>query len=778
MARLSSLRLEALRGATQPFEIKFEASKSVIIIYGENGSGKSTICDGFDLLCNAKVGSLDRKGVASPARYWHSTNRKPTDVKITLTSAAGTWTGELAKGRLVVTPPDGLPKVAILRRHQILDLIVGRPADRYGAVRPFIAIDEIDESERALRDLINSIERQQTLVSARIGENLQTLDNIWKQVGSPAPSLFEWAESEAKRDTAELDEAVRLIQKITDCRNALASRIQDSEKAEARLETDKQALSTAEEALNKELQRATDGSEELTQLLQAARHFFEHQAAPVACPLCGSKEFAEGLPKSVEDKLKSLASLRAALNERDKGQKAVDHAEALVRTTSEQLAVAANSLCAACGSEWPADLPSPRSIIDISSERTALGAGSTWPAELITKLSAEASKLGESLEPELTLRAQRRSTQKTVRDALDQYRHNEQQKSELDRLLPRLKNAQDGLVHERQSFVDEILRRIAHRVGQLYEQVHPGEGLSKISLQLDPDKRASLDVLSKFPGAKDAPPGAYLSESHLDTLGLCIFIALVELDDPAETILVLDDVVASVDEPHVDRIIEMLYDVSERFAQCVLTTHYLSWREKFRWGFLKNGECQLIELGEWSMDGGVVGSKSVPRVDVLRNLLSEAKPEAQCVCACAGVIVEAVLDFLTRTYECAVPRRRTKPTLGDLLPAVKKKLRDVLRVEIHDTAVANGSKAPTIMLGEKLNKIEEFAQLRNVMGAHFNELAFQLKDADGIKFGEMVSDLADALVHPEHGWPASDKTGECWTNSKKSRRLFPLKQPS
>jgi hypothetical protein len=102
----------------------------------------------------------------------------------------------------------------------------------------------------------------------------------------------------------------------------------------------------------------------------------------------------------------------------------------------------------------------------------------------------------------------------------------------------------------------------------------------------------------------------------------------------------------------------------------------------------------------------------------------------------------------------------------------------VLRVELHDTPVANGSKVPTIMLGEKLNNIEEFAQLRNVMGAHFNELAFQLKDADGIKFGKMVLELADAIIHPDHGWPGSDKSGEYWSNGRKSRRLFPLKRPS
>ncbi len=779
MTRLSSLRLEALRGATRSFELKFESGKSVVIIFGENGSGKSTICDGLDLLCNGNVGSLDRKGLgAATSRFWHSTNRKSTDIEITLASSAGTWTAKVAKGKLTVIPSEGRPRVAILRRHQILDLLTGRPGDRYEAVRPFIAIDGVDESERALRDLMNDVERQQSIANARIGENLQSIENIWKQVGCPAPSKFEWAEAEANRDTAELDQAINLIRNVTNQRNGLTSRSQDWEQAGTRVENARTALNKAEAALNTELQNAVAGGEELTQLLQAARHFFQHHGQPEACPLCGSREFAGGLPESVENKLDSLDSLQAALSDRAKAQKALDQAAAPSQTAWKQLNKAADEMCSACGGDWPEDLPRPTAITQVHSERIASGADSDWPHELIKKLSTEATKLGEALDPELNRRTQRRSLLQTLRDALDQYRHNQQQKGELDALLPRLRNAHVALVEERHAFVDEILRRIATRVGELYEEVHPGEGLSKISLQLDPDKRTSLDVLSQFPGAKDPPPGAYLSESHLDTLGLCIFIALVELDAPAQTVLVLDDVVASVDEPHVDRIIEMIYNVSEYFAHCVVTTHYLPWREKFRWGWLKNGECQLIELGEWSMNGGVVGSKSTPRIDVLRNLVAEAKPDAQLVTACAGVVLEAVLTFLTRTYECAVPQRRTKPTLGDLLPAVNKKLRAALRVEIHDSPVAEGAAAPTVMIGDALNKIEQFAALRNIMGCHFNDIAFQLKDASGVEFGKMVLELADGLLHPEHGWPASDKSGEYWSNGKKSRRLFPLKQPA
>jgi energy-coupling factor transporter ATP-binding protein EcfA2 len=778
MLRLSSLKLEALRGATQAFELKFEKGKTIVIVYGENASGKSTVCDALDLLGNHSLGSLDGKGLGSPARYWHSTNRKPSDIRVTLTANAGTWTAQVAKSDVIVDPSEGCPRVAILRRHQILDLIAGRPADRYAALRPFIAIDGIDDSERTLRDLANSVGRQLALAEARTGENLETIENVWKQAGSPAPSMLAWAEMEAKRDTADLNRSIAVIQSYLRLRLDLDSRTKDLESSATRVESANAALSLAELELNATLAEAATGSEELTHLLEAASGFFKTHKHPESCPLCESQEFAAKLPQTVETKLKAFSAVRAALTKRESAHRTAELAASNSHTASTQAAKSADSLSEACGKNWLSDLPSPKSITEISAKGKKNGPNGQWPLEELKKLSNSAAILAELLERELTTRAQSVTLLKTIRDALEQYKENVRTRDELKALSPRLEDAHQVIIKERQEFVDEILEHIATRVGELYERVHPGEGLNKISLQLDPKRRASLDVVSQFPGTKDSPPAAYLSESHLDTLGLCIFLALSEQGSPEETILVLDDVVASVDEPHVDRIIGMLYDISKGFAHCILTTHYQPWREKFRWGHLQTGECQFVELGSWTWAEGIVTSKSTPRVEVLRAHLAEALPEPADVCACAGVTLEAVLDFLTLQYECSLPRRRTNLALRELLQAIKKNLRASLRVEMHDMPVGAGVTPPTVMLGPVLDKLEKFAQARNIIGCHFNEMAFRLPGKDGLDFGRLVLELADAVIHPEDGWPVSDKSGEYWTNSGKSRRLYPLRQPS
>lgn len=773
MIKLESLTLEALRGATKSFELKFEKNKPICIIYGENGSGKSTVCDALDILANGQLGSLLNKGLSSTTKYWHSTNRDPADVRIRLASASETWTVQLIRGKVFNDPPESRPRVAMLRRHQIWDLLAKPPGAKYEALRPFIAIDAIDNSETGLRKLLNSTRSELEIAVARVGENLIALENLYKQAGANAASVVEWARAEAQRNPRDQDESIAAIQKVSTLRQALDSRLSDLERATARVTTQRQSLDAAERELAGVIESASSSSEELTRLFQAAHQYFQVHSQPKECPLCESREFAQTLPSEVEKKLRGWAAVHTALNQKANAQRSFEASSSQAQTALRYAREAAKSLLNTL-SDWPGDLPQADGLSEKARYLNESREGSDWEVSELKLISETGARLVERLEPELRSRIQRRTQLQTVKNLLEQYRHNTQQQTELSALVPRLEKTHEILIEERRLFVDEILNRIAQRVGELYEDIHPGEGLNKISLELDPNKRASLDVLSKFPGANDCPPGAYLSESHLDTLGVCIFLALAELDEPAEVILVLDDVIASVDEPHVDRMIDMLYSMSKKFAHCILTTHYKPWKEKYRWGNLKNGECQFIELGKWSFTEGIVGRGTTPRIERLRAQLSKPFPEVAEVSGTAGIVLEALLDFLTLKFNCALPRKLSKPTLQEFFDAMKPKLRKALRVEMFDET---GVLTHEIQLGPILDKLDKLVQVRNVVGAHFNPLAFELPDKDGMDFAQLVMELADAIVDAEHGWPTNDKSGAYWTNRGRTRRLYPLKSP-
>jgi len=180
----------------------------------------------------------------------------------------------------------------------------------------------------------------------------------------------------------------------------------------------------------------------------------------------------------------------------------------------------------------------------------------------------------------------------------------------------------------------------------------------------------------------------------------------------------------------------------------------------------------------WDHASGIKQGKALPPIEELRCLLNAPQLSAQLACASAGVILEAIMDFLTLLYECNVPRRKAKLTLGDLLPSIKGKLRACLKVERLETSLDGGAGYNVYMLGPLLEELEKIAQARNIFGCHFNDLAQHLPEADAIRFSTAVLTLADHLIDLQFGWPGSDKSGSYWANAQQTRRLHPLKQPS
>jgi len=766
---LKSLTIEHLRGSVTPFTLNFEKGRKLTLIYGENGSGKSTICDALDFLGNGNVGSLDGRGLGRTIRYWPSVGKSQADAKVTLTTASGSCSATVVGNNVIVQPCEKQPNVKVLRRKQILDLIESQPGERYTALSRFIDVSGFEGSEGALRSLIKDINRQVELALERIQENRRAINGFWEQEGKTGSDPILWAKEEIKKDQKNFDLTRTAIDHLVDAYKELCNYPQQIKQKQDEIEQAKTKI-TADEATIAELTSKVAGEYiEIIDLLQAADNYFHAHPTPDVCPLCESAEKAAGLPQEVAKKIAAQQS--ATILKHHQRQLAMRHEE-LERLNSEldhiktqAMKAAENFSNAASDDNLPEtiplpELPHPKNINE-------------WEDWL--KVS---DSLIQAWREESDKYADLKRFRSTLKDAIEALEENSQIQADLETLLPKLKAVLNIMESERRKYTDGILSNIAIEVGRLYEKVHPGEGLNKISLALDPKKRASLGIYAEFEGMTDTPPQAYFSDSHLDTLGLCVFLALAEKDDPENTILVLDDVLGSVDEPHVDRLIGLLYEESSKFRQCIITTHYRPWREKFRWGKLKVGECQFAELDKWALTSGMRLRNSIPEVARLRSLLEEPSPDPQLVCAKAGVILEAGLDFLTSLYECKLPRRASELyTMGDLLSAIDKKLKNALRIEIKQRNNDGSIEYIERRLAPHLEELKRIAQARNVFGCHFNKLSYHLQDTDAITFGQEVLALMECLIDEDAGWPNRDNSGSYWANKGETRRLHPLKRP-
>jgi hypothetical protein len=766
-AGLKQLTIQHLRGSVTPFSILFEKGKKLTIVYGENGAGKSTICDAFEFLGKGKVGSLENRGLGKTNRYWQTVGKTPADVSVSLETVDSTCRATIGKSGVAVMPPDARPRVEVLRRSQILSLIEATPGDRYVAISRFVDVSSVETSEAALRQLIRDLTDSRKVAVAVVQENEDAIDKFWEAAGKPSKNPLVWAEAESTRETDALESEIGALGALQTAYNRLTDYPKRLSSAELVLKTAQESLSGAKKRAEESLVSISQDAGEVVGVLQAARAYLTKHPSPAVCPLCESSEKTTDLADRIAQRLRNFSSLQTAQTQTNSAEQAVQRAEQQVHALKES------------ARQHSADFEKCRAAGALAND-VALPASSTPedPSALASWLSATAHLPGEWKKAEVA-RYDKKQFVSTLRKALKTWRDNTQQQKELDHLLPRLQRSLEIVEEERRRFTDNILAAIAGEVGRLYEAVHPGEGLNKISLELDPKKRASLEIGASFCGLNTSPQ-AYFSDSHLDSLGLCVFLALSALDQPEKTILVLDDVLASVDEPHVERLIEMLYSEAMRFRHCLITTHYGPWKHKLRWGWLKTGDCQFVELAKWSNHNGLTVIQTVPDIDRLRLLLAEPHPDPQLVCSKAGFILEAALSFLTLLYECAVPRKpEERYTIGDLLPAINKRLRQALKVDVLTGVDAAGNSSYKIVsLTPIINELTRVAEARNVLGCHFREISFEMLESDALLFGEKVLALMEVLTDPDAGWPRNGKSGEYWATAGETRRLYPLRRPS
>jgi len=766
---LVSLQIENLRGSVTTFRLIFEKNKKLTIIYGENGTGKSTVADAFDFLGNGNVGSLDRRGLGPTQKFWPSIGKTAAEVKVILETQAGECSVALGKKGIVVSNENLRPKVAVLRRSEILGLIEAKPADRYEQIRRFVDVTGVETAESTLRKLAIDKGREYETATTRVSENQDEIERFWQQSGSPGANAPDWAAQEVQKDRSYLDIRKASIDRLITAWDALATHPNKLAALAAQAKAAESAHQQAEKELSDITGTVANDYLAVLDLLKAAQAHFESHPNPTVCPLCESREKAAELVEEVNRRIQSQGAHRkledAKQNVASKA-KALDAANQRLADAEKSAREDAEALAAYCGSgELPSDVVTP--TFPVPEDLTNLV---QWIQANQNRRTAWEQASDDCVADKKFIN--------TLRTSLDTLTANEKSAKELEALVPRIKEVAELVAQQRKKFTDDILSAISGRVGELYDAIHPNEGLNKIVLALDLTKRASLEIATEFGGEKDAPPQAYFSDSHLDTLGLCVFLALAERDAPEEKLLVLDDVLGSVDEPHVERIIGMIYDVLQKFRHAVVTTHYRPWREKFRWGMLKPDQtCHFVELGKWGLDKGIsLSGAMIPEITRLKMLLADPNTDVQAVAGKAGVILEALLDFLTLQYACAVPRKHGNAyVLGDLLGAVNGKLLAALKVDVLDPVTA-GQVVTTVELKPILDEIMKMAQARNVLGAHFNQTGFDLYPDDGIRFAKLVAQLSDALVCPDHGRPTND-TGSYWRNGGDTRRLHPLKKP-
>ena len=280
-----------------------------------------------------------------------------------------------------------------------------------------------------------------------------------------------------------------------------------------------------------------------------------------------------------------------------------------------------------------------------------------------------------------------------------------------------------------QTALAEVLTSATAELGTAFNDISNVHFVEAVELVPGEPGEISLKVRVRTSNGRVVRPEEILSEANLDLLALLVFtsIAKAAAEHGQDRVLVLDDVVQSVDTPIRTKFLEYL---AMHFAdwQLIVTTHDRLWRELAFDTLVAQGMpvIGLISQAGPYLTGPVLRGYAGGKIERLRRRIA-AGDDATDICSDAGVALEEVCHQLSWRLPVAVARdRRDHYMLGALWPPIADRLTEL------------GG-------GDLVAAVDRSRKLRNLVGAHYVEWAQSLSDGEARDFGNAVVAFVDAV---------------------------------
>jgi len=763
MIRLKELNARACRGIIDGPALIF--GNGGLIMCADNGMGKSSFIDAIEKVLTGQCSSLDigDRSISWSKHGSHISTSKGPVIELTLTD--GVEDKIVNNDSETVIHHESFRRFLeaarqrsfILRRRTVLDFINAKPQQRYMAIEAFINIDDFKRFETRMRDMAKAAELKKMQIESDIGQNQQALITQLRieNVENLDESLCLCRLNEGLKEIGQLDvlsdkEAVERMKQI------------DAEIEKFGNMAEFQGINTTANLTNN-LTPLDDLSQNLAEYLSASQEYMEEknklegqfyisvlkdgltwikEDAMERCPLCNNKIDAKEVEKFVNDKLKAN-ELLTSLDEKQKRYKSTvlgiidDH----IRQITE-LKTAFNESIETKFPEigykllewlerWAADIrEAARAEIiarDLDSLKSIDFAGLKAVCTRIIRDQMAAFPDAEKYERMLRVRKEilvfTKQWPKLVKNH-KKIKHVENSISNLKALISLAESS-------RKRSVQLLLDKVAEIADRYFQRIHPNEHIGKPELKIKDHGKGSINLESEFYGRESDPRGLY-SEGHVDSLGLCLFLAIRKLhhmQTPEFALLILDDVMHSVDGSHRLATADLIF---EEFSdhQLIITTHDPLWFENLKECANRSKGARRFKfhrIANWSIDTGPQWGDHLSDYEwLVSEKMRTAKPCDKAIKA--GRLLESCLQNLCDSLRILVPFNikglyTLDPLWTNFLKTAKR------QKGFYETAISC------------LNSIEGLRKIRSWVGAHYNEWASQLTDEESNEFADAVVQL-------------------------------------
>jgi len=566
MTKLRYLKAEAFRGARFDLPLDFTKNHKSIAIFGENAAGKSTITDALEWFIHDSVHHLRREDCKLEALRHVLTKdedasmvevrfdgkdregRKSLSAELKTTTS---YTNEMVGDLLNELKNDRF----ILRHADIIQFLDKAKGKKREVIAQIIGYDEITQFRSIIQQARNTLQKDGTYTGAK--QQSQNLESeMVLAIGQIVPNRASFLEI-AKITLAPFDLKTTVTDEAS-YSNALeellglgksaekiraAERLGQLERACNDLKDDIDQLVRDDKAFTEKYNALTKERESLNELrlsdfLAKGKAVIEDEAfTDDECPFCLSPYDRSKLQTEVERRLSEMAELQSKLEEtkslKDSLLDVAKTAGIKVRAISNEykdledysaLITAASDATQHLRDFYRAVATAFDAIevVEPSEEFSTVLNGLRHQCETVSKQSREAAKKLDLTE----LEKQVAGALIKLQNLSNQVRAFEKSQHIIDAFEAQfltLSTIFDRFIVVQNAALQAVLDSISEDVGAFYSKLHPNESVDKVRLAMVGEEGVEFEY--SFHGMPTQPPQKYLSESHLNSLGVVLFLA-------------------------------------------------------------------------------------------------------------------------------------------------------------------------------------------------------------------------------------------------------------
>ena len=772
MTTIDAIDIRGIRGIRQ---CTLDVGGKWLYVWGENGAGKSSLVDAIEYFFTGHVQSLEGAQSLSLIKHLHHVDIDPSQMSVSIRSRdPATEVVRNQSGYASAVPVEledyfrsASRGTFILRRAQLLHFIYDKPSERFSDLEGIMGVQDLDETEKNMQrvsakmaESVRQLEaqRQDALTQFRIRVGVEASEeSMIAAVLNAKLTSIGMQPLLGLGELTTLSEKLMLQAKAAHLHEKTAGQlisVRDAANSLAGTAVDSSLLQMISHAYAELSLAATQERLRVVELLRAAQSVItENPIYASTCPVCEQPIERSATLLQLEARLADAAELS---EEAQRLKTSISTLRDLVGVVAGRLGSVLNYMTASVwtddNSMSQGDSARHLAVVLLAELDDATKLQRPLDTDQLIAWVKECNRWGEDVAAkagEMLLAQELSSADRIVLELTSLIGFVLPAEAELERLNQELISARakaemakvffESLKSAKQSVVQSVYNSLQERIESYYKKLHPNEDFANIRLVVDTAHRASATLAIDSLGATDEDPRAYSSEGHLDSLGLVIFLAFAKEFQEQFPVLILDDVVTTIDAQHRSRICDLLCDEFGEW-QVVVTTHDRNWFEELKEASRVRGRSDKVlarHISEWTREQGPVLVPYQSRVGYVAECLKRADTEGAANHARSQL--ESVLKKIAEGTGASVRYRASgRYESQELLDSVRCRVKQMSNAEFRNRMLS------------ALDSLEAVRFIGNFL-SHDNPDALGLSVSEVSSFCSAVDALETAFSCPTCG---------------------------